>query len=600
MSATNEILQWAVDQGMDLQPKYASMWAKASELAAPFGIAILPTIKKLYSINMLQPQNPPIGYVIQNVRAAQVATGTENDAAATRRSHPARPYPAYLKTFTTPKWFRDQALARYPALSHPKNGERYRKLFAYFRDGRFLDRDTGEVIASAEIVARCWGTKADNGGYGLKNALEDFSRDVFKIEFKRHSSVQRKATTAAVHWSEQDKEDYARLMGADTGDGRDWRKVDFVTGVRETSGRRKANREHNIATANAMIPSDHPASRLIKYLNDSSLKIEKLIRKNLPEVEQAILALPDGPQKTWSEGVHSRLCMGCQMTYRATERSARIYAIGTTIHQLPRDIRAVALHGGVEFDLKACQMAIISVLWEIPTLEKRMADSLTSGGSIWTDLLTEMGLQSDDKNLLKRAIYSVIFGMRETNVRKLLREGRLTPTDADVDGEDEATQRWISEWAGRGLGESATNRVMKNAVMQSLLEARNRKIEDLKIRRSVEDAFCRTLRIADQDGSEGKAICSILAQVVQSHEMKIMQSLLDIIASDDRIYIISWLHDGVTLYFSDKKEQRGRINTITRKMNERIVDMGFPTKLEVKELTEKKRTALSDENEDEE
>lgn len=68
-----------------------------------------------------------------------------------------------------------------------------------------------------------------------------------------------------------------------------------------------------------------------------------------------------------------------------------------------------------------------------------------------------------------------------------------------------------------------------------------------------------------------------------------MARSLPVLENNRQVYVLSWLHDGLTLYFGDRTKMERQLKTIMRAVDERAESEGIPTKLEpelldVKEL----------------
>lgn len=98
--------------------------------------------------------------------------------------------------------------------------------------------------------------------------------------------------------------------------------------------------------------------------------------------------------------------------YADSQNTARIYALSASVHQLPRHIRKTAFAGCIEFDAKACQVAIVAHLWDLPCLTRFLCE----GKSFWSELIAWLQLDEGYKDTLKQAVYSIIFGRTKKNV----------------------------------------------------------------------------------------------------------------------------------------------------------------------------------------
>jgi len=90
-------------------------------------------------------------------------------------------------------------------------------------------------------------------------------------------------------------------------------------------------------------------------------------------------------------------------------------AAGASVNYLPSELRHHAFAGAVELDLKAAQLAIVSRLWDIPSLREALEAALHApegeDRSIWRKLADWMRVTAEYKPILKRTISSLVFGM---------------------------------------------------------------------------------------------------------------------------------------------------------------------------------------------
>ncbi|MGI6294468.1 MAG: hypothetical protein ACOX3G_00080 [Armatimonadota bacterium] len=69
--------------------------------------------------------------------------------------------------------------------------------------------------------------------------------------------------------------------------------------------------------------------------------------------------------------------------------------------------------------------------------------------------------------------------------------------------------------------------------------------------------------------------------LAQSYEQKLMHAMLPILEADPRLIVLSYLRDGLTIYFSDAAEQEAQIRRIKQSVKQCAEELNIPTELEV-------------------
>lgn len=480
-----------------------------------------------------------------------------------RSPRPFTPFPVLV----SPE-FRALLKRRYPALSHHPDAQAYWRLLAYFLFPQFVEMETKRTIVPYETIAELVGQHSHAHGFKAERWLHEFAHNVLPLDLQDYRYVEGKARTAHAHLDEailtaRFQEQVQKSKGT---------RVELVTGQQVTVRERRRQLEHykqSLAESAAQIAPDHPAWELLEYLNSRpQTLLHKYWKQNRQRVVATIAQLPSDTNqqwetKQWCQRAFTLIDELPNLFYSSTPRSPRLFAQSMNLNQLPRDLRRIIFTGAVELDLRACQLAVVARQWDIPLLQ----DFLESGGSIWSELLSAVSSGPEKKDLLKRAVYAVVFGMSPTNLRHLLNEG---------DGEDS------------GLGNQATQMFLHHPLIQALLKARSRQQKLIKQARGCADAFGRW-HVLSQDAREGDSeapgMTSLMASVVQSYELKLMLPILPILKSNQQIYILSWLHDGVTLHFGNKSKQEEQIRRLQKAVARQAREMGICSSLEVQHLT---------------
>jgi hypothetical protein len=481
------------------------------------------------------------------------------------------PYVPYPHKCT--RAFREAVLARYPAL---RDNPAYLRIMEYLLFAPYRwDGDHGRVLFGHDLVAKLVGRKPV-GSFRAQSWIDRFSQQVLELHASDYRYVDGKARTVKPDIDPVILELRDSMLVDEVGEF-----VSFLTGrpVSERSRKKTAKeyetmiREEVGARVSALVDV-HPAQELLRYLNDQPHhSFEKLLRQNWERLMRAALELPDGQTRDHV----FRVLLGMQdfrrMIYGPTEKTARIYAQGINLTQLPKELRLLAVSGTVHLDLSACQLAIVAKLWDIPRLKRELTSIRRLDSSLWTKLAwdvntvcnpgvenyEEMELVIDpdrDKPLMKMAVYSITYGMSRRNVQRLLRAGTSSRC---------------------GLDEDALEAFMEHPLIRDLLEARRRAHRQAARDRRLTDAFGREIRVSRNNPARAG-----LAQQVQSFELQLMLAALPgVEGANGDISVIYWLHDGVALWFTDRSKRPQQLARIVEAVQREADRLGIPTWVEV-------------------
>src|SRR5690606_26230839 len=86
--------------------------------------------------------------------------------------------------------------------------------------------------------------------------------------------------------------------------------------------------------------------------------------------------------------------------------STRLYQTTQNLMTVQKEIRQAMTPTWVELDLKNCQLAIASKIWDLPELR----EYLESGQSFWNRILNLLEWEVDRKKPVKTALYSMLYG----------------------------------------------------------------------------------------------------------------------------------------------------------------------------------------------
>ena len=428
----------------------------------------------------------------------------------------------------------------------------------------FMDEETGRLILPYQTVATLVNVNAHSHGFSASKWLDTFSVEVMPLDVSQYAYAEGQARTI----TPQIAPDILDALRAERTRDDDGGKVWFDTGIPVSRRNLKANRdeyEQYLLSLSLDINSCHPAHPLIQYLlRQPQDTLQKVLNQNWPLVKEAVYALPmDSPrqQKTrlWCERVADNLETFRHIYYTDSLKTPRIFAAGANIHQLPRALRRLAFAGETECDLRACQLAVVARLWDIPELQ----EFLDSGESIWSELLAWVGMPPTCKPIIKRTVYSIVFCMGRKN---------LTTQLANGDTQD------------AGIGTDAAQRFFRHPLMNSLLKARGRQQKAVWEADGCKDAWGNWIKASWDVARKKKDVPSVLACSVQSYELRIMMSILPILESEPQVSLLSWLHDGCTIHFGNITKQARQEERMQAAVRREADMLGMATWLEVEHL----------------
>lgn len=482
-----------------------------------------------------------------------------------------------LQPLAVSRSFYERLLELYPSLSddHPQ-GRAYRGLLQYILFSTFRDKKTNRTLVPYTTVASLVGVSPHQRGFSALAWLSAFSRDVLPLNPSTYRYSEGKARVIAPEISPALLEACEQEAAQHQAEGRASERVWFDSGlpVSRRNQRLVAQEyEQYLKRQSLSIRMDHPARELLMYLVEQPQdRLLKVLRENWPAVRAAVTAMPKRTEREWMRRQWCELLLirldGFQKLYYASSpKTPRLFTIGANLHQFPRDLRKMALAGAVECDLRASQLAVVARLWDIPSLQAY----LKSGVSVWQDLADGIGVPLEDyKPILKASIYSIVFGMSRSEIKWQLAHGTAFE---------------------EGVGQAAAGRFLKLPIIAPLLEARDHMLYKIGRECGGYDAWGRWLYTAQETRPVRGRLRqvpdspSVLSAIVQSYELKIMLSVLPVIKSDRQIYLLSWLHDGVTLLLGNKTKAERYIRRLKSVVQREAEALQVSTWLEVEQLS---------------
>lgn len=472
--------------------------------------------------------------------------------------------------------FRELILDEFPVLGRHEHAWHYWGILQYLMFSTFEDNvyeaddfdadksDYNCIVTPYDVVAGIMGVHPKSKGFSAEECLYNFSSDVAPLDIKGHRYKEGTARSVKLilppHVEAALNQEHERISESDESD-----MVCFRTG--ESASRRKKKEwlqeyeDHQIEMAE--LPTDHPAYELGQFLITQPQKtFNDVVSRNLPDVKQAASTMPTQTEaqrssRKWNLKVLYGLKDYHRQRYVKVDGSPRIFAQGPSVNHLSRELRRMCFRGEIELDLKACQLAIVARLWGIPALQ----DLLESGKSIWQYFADIVRLPVEQcKSILKTTIYSIVFGMNPYHARRNLARG--TKRDA-------------------GIGNHLALKFFIHETIKALLEARTNQLNQIGARGGAEDAYGTWRNTENKSAHERR---SILAATVQSYEMQLMLSILPVLQKAKQAYLMSWLHDGVTLRLTDPTHRQYQIRQMQQAVSRTAAALRIATELEINQI----------------
>lgn len=436
----------------------------------------------------------------------------------------------------------------------------------------FLDKDengesTGRLVVTHEMLHEVCGANAR-----LKDELDEFSKATgTELNAKFGYSYKGKATTITLQLDPSLVDALAENAKAPV----EARTVYFATGTRVPVRQLRKSRKRHDGKAKEALPDNCTAEtrELLNYLNEAHPeRVIELIGNGVKAVAELLPEMPFGLQKQYVVGIANGIAYQPRPHYVPKDKTSRVFAIGAPINCLPRAFRkyacaASSTSGGkvCELDLAQAHLAINATLWHLPKTTAMLNRPMESQGGFWKQLLNELGLGLEFKALVKTCIYAITYGCGEANVRARFLEGEDTLKESIEGTHDE--NLWM--------------RFRNHPIIAELFDGSKKAIR--KVSREKGGHGADGQWVANYEDDKFDAL-STLAAITTSHEQKIMQSLLPVLKSYPKLYVISWLHDGITIVSGDDRRTDCILRKLCKAAKKTAQELGVPTKLEVTRL----------------
>lgn len=349
------------------------------------------------------------------------------------------------------------------------------------------------------------------------------------------------------------------------------------------------------------------AARVLRHMNGQSSKTTSKITDHVPEALRHVHRRSYEVDLTWDRRMHFQAKKNRVERIRGYQRRFDREVVKSIVHQhkpfyrfspngrtdrifsanhsaliLPSDVRKVLCQDFHEIDLKSAHLMIAAWLWGA---DRAKAKLRREDYSVWDDLEghygpliaerfgTPDGLPDSEwsnfKGALKGALYSVVFGMNEANVK-----GNLT----------RELKPLLGEQAGAHFG--------RHKLIRDLLDARQEQFIQIQRQEGMKAAGDRwidlrsRIKVAQREGRSNvmqAAAAKVLGTVAQSYEMELMSVLVDLEqkleSRDARNYfkVAFWLHDGA---YVQARSIGARMKDLDVRLEQKAEELGVHARFE--------------------
>ena len=442
----------------------------------------------------------------------------------------------------TSKAFRKELLKMYPQLKDKSYMAMFRHLFFNEMDTYWND---GKIVIHHGYLRAMNGIKSDTNSWKSEPFLKDY-QTIFP-DF-RYSDYIHKPNGKGKAREVLNTGIPAHLykLYEDTAD--DKVKVFLETGLSVSPRNVKKSFDDSVKFINRTFVADSPhAQRIMDYHNGlSSNAFTKKVNDNLHSAYDVLSNWSDKPQvyKPTMDTLE-QITTYPKPLLKPVNNSDRLFAYSPNLNTIKSEVRKALTCGWYEVDMKNAQLAIIAKLWNVPELNS----FLSTGKSIWSELLEFLELPASYKPVIKEAIYTLCFG---GGIASIIENSNKT---------------FISE----GL-EPFDMQALLNHPLLVVITERQKEMMTLYAKKSPLNPLT------------GKPITNVspqskLAQMAQAYELLLIHSIYQV-QSDTGFQIMIYSFDGLTIAFRDDRSKDYWIERINDAFNALAEALHIQTSLE--------------------
>jgi hypothetical protein len=314
-------------------------------------------------------------------------------------------------------------------------------------------------------------------------------------------------------------------------------KVNFRTGESWSMKKDKESRKRLLDYIQALAYDErHPALDLITYLHSDKVEhwLYKQINLKADPLRKYNSLEPSEVKRVYCDRIIHAIESHGYVGYTTSDHTARIFGMDLNILALPKPMREIFFDGCYSIDIKSSQAAITAYDWNSPKMQAFLSNG---SNSLWKTLLDYCGLRMDSKDSIKKAFYAMVFGTHRRALKSQLK--RLGIPD----------------------------KLLGNELIVELLDNRDAAIEQIITNGGAYDAFDKWLSMNDAPINRSRFDSatlkdktvnfrkgrSILANRIQSIEMKIMLGGFAYVKNNPNLTMRAFLHDGMYLTVDHNK-----------------------------------------------
>ena len=341
------------------------------------------------------------------------------------------------------------------------------------------------------------------------------------------------------------------------------REVTLASGIRRTRQRDSNVRKADLDRATQRQATYAGARKAIAYLNALPPNIFRSAVQKHYEEAVAVALRAENPLCVYQNLVTLRgMRTQPQQFYGPSKdgNTCRIFGMHRGLLTLSKDVALIIGQNWITFDLRSSQLAIAAFRWNVPAV----IAFLRSGTSIWDELSTYLNLDLSAKPRLKEALYSLLYGACRRTIYRAL-AGKTNTRAIRLEPHDTV------------LGE----RLLKHPLMAAMYQARERQLEQILRDGGARDCYGYFIPLQPEDGTDGKTNeRSILAQLAQAVEFKILEPVFDKAIGSQDFSITHWAHDGFSIHAHEQRRVKQVCSRIEEAVRASAAKEGVETYLE--------------------
>jgi hypothetical protein len=454
--------------------------------------------------------------------------------------------------------FRDALISYFPSLNDREEYRRHMRRLIFATDSGNIPISQKHIAFDFRVIR-----KYQTGTFSAIEYIDDFRNKIFNYSITDWDFATHRCRYASVDFPEEVLQLIQNeLMGNFTGPRVLITNGNLVNAKTRSIFRKEDSQEALII--NGLKSYHFISDKFLDYLNGLHPHRFSKMTVHIPEAMSAIEAKDSDGNYIINPAAHmtQRLILQCIeeqpqpfYTYTSTGNTVRLFESNKGLQGVHSSLRKIITQDCVEIDIQNAHLAIVAMLWDIPEIQ----EYLSTGLSIWPTLIIAMGFPYPNLRIkadLKECFYALVYGMS----LKKLRENMI-----------------------RVFGEEAYNRFINHPLIKALLNARNKRMDEIKSKRehlTPWGVVTKPSQYRCKIDKELKGnIPTILSQEVSELEMTLLEPILDLAMETNNFTIVLYQFDGLTLQFKEDSVKNSYLKRIKLLLEERARDLGIITTL---------------------